>query len=165
MVFNHMLRHGLFFGLVATGALFLIMITTSPRVWGYVDYPEAIKRKVPPQTKKEKRLAALVAIPWTIFVLAFPVFSTYALKSKLGGVIPFWTAFLNLFVLALFAILGDLVILDWLVVSRITPKFVMIPGTVKDDYRDFSDHYIAHAKAAAIIIPFLLVVAAVVRFL
>jgi len=85
MVFNHMLRHGLFFGLVATGALFLIMITTSPRVWGYVDYPETIKRKVPPQTKKEKRLAALVAIPWTIFVLAFPVFSTYALKSKLGA--------------------------------------------------------------------------------
>jgi hypothetical protein len=46
----------------------------------------------------------------------------------LGGEIPFWTAFLNVFALVFLATLGDLVILDWL---KITPEFVMIPGTEK----------------------------------
>ena len=63
MIFPHLIRHGLFYASVVTGYLFLIMITTSPRVWSYTDYPKAIKKKVPPQTKREKLLAAIVALP------------------------------------------------------------------------------------------------------
>jgi hypothetical protein len=162
---THVLTHGLFFAAVANGYLFLIMISTSPRVWGYSDYPKAIKDKVPAQTKKEKSLAAIIGLPWFVFVLGFPVWSTYALKSKLGGEIPFLTAFLNLIVMFVLATIGDLVILDRLIITRITPKFVIIPGSDAADYKDFSHHYKGHAKAAVIMALIALALAAVVSYL
>jgi len=139
---------------MVNGYLLLMMVSTSPRVWGYVDYPDEIKAKVPPQTAKEKRLALLIGLPWFIFTFGFPVYSTYILKASLGGDLPFWAAFLNVFVLVLLATLGDLVILDWLIISKITPSFVIIPGTEAADYKDFSHHFRGHARA---VIPLLLV--------
>ena len=93
-------------------------------------------------------MALIVGMPWLLFVLGFPVISTYMLKARLGEEIPFWLAFLNLFVMLLLFNIGDLLILDWLVISRLTPRFVIIPGTVAEDYKDFSHHYKGHAKAA-----------------
>jgi len=130
------------------------MIAFSPRVWGYSDYPEVVKRKVPVQTRKEKIVAAILGLPWFVFVLGFPVYSTLALKSKLGGEIPFFIASTNVLGMFLSATLGDLVLLDWLLVSRITPRFVIIPGSVKDDYKDFSHHFKGHVKA---IIPMIII--------
>jgi hypothetical protein len=147
MVIAHIITHSLFYGVVVTGYLFLVMIMFSPRVWGYQDYPDIIKKKVPVQTRKEKTLAAIVGLPWFVFVLGFPVFSTFTLKSKLGGEISLTTALLNVLVMFLSATLGDLVLLDWIVISKITPEFVIIPGTIKEDYKDFSHHYKGHAKA------------------
>jgi hypothetical protein len=165
MILGHVLIQGLVYAGIANGYLFLVMITVSPRVWGYADYPEVIKNKVPAQTRKEKRLAVLIGWPWFAFVLAFPIVSTYALKSKLGGGISFWTAFLNPLVMLLLATAADLVILDWLVVSKITPKFVIIPGSEKADYKDFSAHYRAHAKAAIFVVLAALIMAAIVSLL
>lgn len=156
MIATHLAAHSLFYATVVNGYLFLVMVLTSPRVWGYSDYSEAIKAQVPPQTKQEKRLAVIIAVPWMLFSVGFPVYSTLVLKSKLGGEIPFWLAFLNVFVLVFLAVLGDLVILDWLIVSKITPNFVIIPGTDKTDYKDFSHHYRAHVRAA---VPLVLVCA------
>jgi len=164
MIIAHLITHGLVFAAIVTGYLFLIMIATSPRVWGYHDYPEAIKNKVPPQTKREKLLAAILGLPWFIFVFGFPLFSTYVLKSELGNEIPILVAFLNLFVMFLFATVGDLVILDWLIVSKITPKFVIILGTVKEDYKDFSHHYKAHVKAAVVVTLVCLIVAVIIWY-
>jgi len=164
MVLTHVAAHGLLFGLAVNGYLLLMMITTSPRVWGYTDYSEAIKLKVPPQTKEERRLAMIVGLPWMIFTFGFPIFSTYMLKSKLGGEIPFWTAFLNVFVLVVLATVGDLVILDWLIVNTITPQFVIIPGTDEADYEDFSHHYKAHARAAVPLLLLCVIFAGVVWY-
>ncbi|GEM_PF-522746 len=161
----HIITHGLFYGLVVTGYLFLIMISFSPRVWGYMDYPDIVKRKVPAQTRKEKKLGAIVGLPWFVFVVGFPAFSTFALKSKLGGEIPFLAALLNVLVMFFFATLGDLVLLDWIIVSKITPKFVIIPGSVKEDYKDFSHHYKGHAKAAIPIIILAFIIAALASLL
>lgn len=148
MMVKHFVAHGLFYAFIVNGYILLVMVLTSPRVWGYSDYSESIKAKVPPQTKQEKRLAILIAVPWMLFSVGFPIFSTSVLKTILGGEIPFWLAFLNVFVLVFLAVLGDLVILDWLIVSKITPKFVIIPGTDEEDYKDFSHHYQAHVRAA-----------------
>lgn len=147
MVLKHVLLHSLIFAVSVNAYLFLVMIMISPRVWGYADYPAVIKNKVEPQTRKEKRLAALISFPWLIFVLGYPVYSTYLLKSNLGGSITFGMAFLNLMAMFTVANMGDLFFLDWLIVSRITPKFVIIPGSEVEDYKDFSHHYKGHARA------------------
>ncbi len=154
MLWTHFLTHGLFYALAVNLYLFLMMVTTSPRVWGYADYSDEIKAKVPPQTPHEKRLALLISLPWFIFTFGFPIYSSFALKASLGGEIPYWTALLNVLVLVLLATFGDLVILDWLIISKITPAFVIIPGTDVTDYRDFSHHFKAHARA---VIPLLVV--------
>jgi len=164
MVITHLAAHGLFYAFIVNGYLFLVMILTSPRVWGYSDYSESIKAKVPPQTKQEKRLAALIAVPWMLFSVGFPIYSTYVLKSKLGGEIPFWLAFLNMFILVFLAVLGDLVLLDWLIVSKITPGFVIIPGTEEADYKDFSHHYRAHVRAAVSLVLVSVVFAGIVWY-
>jgi len=164
MVIRHVLTHGLIFAVIANAYLFLVMISTTPRVWGYTDYPLAIKNKVPPQTRREKRKALLIGLPWFTFVLGFPLFSVYSLKSKLGNEISFWTAFFNVAVMVLLATLLDLVILDWLLVSKITPPFVIIPGSEKADYKDFSDHYKAHAKAAVALVLISFAIAAIVSY-
>jgi hypothetical protein len=165
MVLSHILTSSLFYGVAVTAYLFVVMLSTSPRVWGYSDYPQAVKSKVPPQTVAEKRLALIVGLPWIIFTLGFPVYSTLLLKSKLGGEIPLWMAFLNLLALFFAATLGDLVFLDWLIVSRITPRFVIIHGTRKEDYRDFSHHFRAHARSAVALVLLALILAALLSYL
>ena len=164
MVIQHLMSHGLFYALFVNLYLFILMISTSPRVWGYADYPQVVKDKVLPQTRREKLVAILVGLPWFIFTFGFPIFSTYALKSKLGNEISFGIAFINMFTLSLLANLGDLVILDWLVISRITPKFVIIPGSEASDYKDFSHHYKGHARASLIITGVCALVAGVASF-
>jgi hypothetical protein len=161
---THILTHCILFAALVNGYLLLVMVSTSPRVWGYSDYSDAIKAKVPPQTKEERRLAIIIAVPWMLFTFGFPLYSTYALKADLGGEIPFWTALLNVLALVAAGTLGDLVILDWLIVNKITPKFVIMPGTTRADYQDFSHHYRAHARATVYLLLFCLVYAAIVWF-
>lgn len=165
MITTQIITHGLIYGAVATGYLLLIMIVFSPRVWGYNDYPDIIKKKVRPQTSKEKMLAWVISLPWLVFVLGFPVYSTLTLRARLGGRISFTTAFINVLIMLTLATLGDLVLLDWLIVSRITPGFVVIPGTIKEDYKDFGHHYRGHAKAAILMIILAIIIAGLARLL
>jgi hypothetical protein len=57
------------------------------------------------------------------------------------------------------------VLLDLLLVSRITPRFVIIPGSVKEDYKDFSHHFKGHAKAAILMIILGLIIAGFISWL
>jgi hypothetical protein len=165
MIVEHLLMNGLFYAIVVTVYLLVMMVTTSPRIWGYHDYSQTIRDKVPPQTKSEKKLAMLLTLPWFIFTLGFPIYSTLVLKARISGDISVGVAFLNLFVLFLFATVSDLLILDWLIISKVTPAFVIIPGTLKEDYKDFSLHFKGHAKALIVIVPILLALAAMISYL
>jgi hypothetical protein len=138
------------------------MITLSPRIWGYTDYPEIVKRKVPPQTRRERTIAGIVGIPFIVFAVAYPAYSVLTLKDRLGGAITFNDAFVHLLMLVIFITIGDLVILDWLIISRITPNFVVIPGSNVEDYKDFSHHYRGHLRATIIMIALCAAVAVVV---
>jgi hypothetical protein len=164
MELGAMMTNGVAFAVVGLGYLLLAMVTTSPRIWGYHDYPEVVRQKVPAQTRRERAAAAVIGLPWLAFVLGFPVYSTYAMKSSFGGEIPFLTAFLNPFVMLQLMNLGDVLILDWLIVNRITPRFVIIPGSSAADYKDMSHHYRAHVWASGALVPVCLVIAAVVSY-
>ena len=152
MVHSYIIVHALIYNAIMIGSIVIIMMSLPARVWGYSDYSKEIKAKVPPQTKEEKRLAVIIAIPWMLFAIGFPIFSTLLLEDKLGGDIPFWIAFLNIFVMTFLVNLIDLIVLDWLIVSKITPSFVMIPGTEKADYDDFSFHYKAQGVGSVVIL-------------
>lgn len=140
------------------------MVTTSPRIWGYKDYPEKVKEKVPPQTRRERILAGILGIPFLIFAFTFPVYSVLALKTQLGGIVPFLDAFIHLMILFAFITFGDLVLLDWLLISKITPSFVVIPGSEAEDYKDFSHHFRSHLRAAVIMVIVNAVIAMLLKF-
>jgi hypothetical protein len=155
-------RNGLIFAGITIGYLLAVMLLFSPRIWGYQDYPSRVKAKVPPQTRRERLLAAVIGLPWFIFLIAFPIYSTYQIKADLGGAIPFGIAFANLFFMTVLVELGDVVLLDWLLVSRVTPRFVIIPGSQREDYRDFSEHFRSHGRAALILVGVDLLIALIV---
>ena len=157
-----MVIDSLVFAGIANLYLFLMMITTSPRVWGYSDYPDVVKDKVLPQTRREKWAALTVGLPWIVFLLAYPFFASYRMRAGLGDAFTYAIAFLHFFAMFQLASLVDLVVLDWLIVSRITPSFVIIPGSVEADYKDFSHHYRSHARAFFVITLLALVFAAIV---
>lgn len=138
------------------------MITLSPRIWGYQDYPETIKQKVPPQTQRERMIAGITGIPFLSFTLGFPVYSVLRLRANLGGEITFEIAVIHLLVLVLLTSFFDMVVLDWFIISTVTPEFVIIPGSDVEDYKDFSHHYRGHAKATIILIVVCMIIAVVV---
>ncbi len=146
------LLHGLIYGGGITGYILLLMVATSPRVWGYQDYPERVKEKVPPQTRRERTLAGVLGIPFLLFSFVFPVYSVLELKAQMGGGISIMDAFVHLLILMASVTFGDLVLLDWFIISKITPGFVVIPGSEAEDYKDFSHHYRGHLRAAVIMV-------------
>jgi hypothetical protein len=162
MVFSTVVIDSLVFAAIANLYLLLMMITTSPRVWGYSDYPDAVKEKVPPQTRREKLTALAIGLPWFAFLLAYPFFAAYRLQAELGEDFTFGIAFAHFFAMLQLASMVDLVVLDWLIISRLTPRFVIIPGSDEADYKDFSHHYRGHARAALIMTGLALIFAALV---
>ena len=165
MLLNYSITQGLIFALLFNGYLLLMMVSFSPRIWGYSDYSEEIKAKVPSQTRQERRTAVILSLPFFILAFGLPIYSLWALKGQLGGDLPFVTAFTHLLVIFIIGTFGDLVILDWLIVSRITPKFVIIPGTSEEDYKDFSHHYWGHLWATIPMVMLCAVVAAIASYL
>lgn len=162
MPIEQLLTNALVYAAILNGYLLLMMRTTSPRVWGYADYPEKITENVPSQTPAEKRLGVVLAIPFLLFTLGYPVFATLRLKASLGSETLFGTAFTSMFLMAFLAWFVDLVLLDWLIISKITPDFIVIPGTSKADYKDLSNHYRAQARALPILAAVCLVFAGII---
>lgn len=162
MELAHILVHGFVYAFIGNGYLFLAMFFLDPRIWGINDYPDVIKAKVPPQTSRERIIALVVFLPWFLFIFLFPLYSTLLLKTNLGNEISYLLAFLNITVSVFLFYLGDLIILDWLIISKITPSFVIISGSALADYKDFSHHYKAQAKAILPILLLCLIFAGVV---
>jgi hypothetical protein len=161
---SYMLFHGLFYAVIGSGYLLAFMYFFNPRIWGYQDYPDRVKEKIPPQTRKERGIAGLISIPWMIFIVGYPFYSTFMLKTQQGNEIEFLLAFLNISFMVTLFFLGDLIILDWLIISKWTPDFVIIKGSVKADYKDFSHHYRGHAIATIPLFLVCLIMAMVVVF-
>jgi len=101
---------------------------------------------VPPQTREEKKKATIVSIPFLMIGVGFPIVSTLLLEQELGGRIDFLSAFLNIVALFMFMNAADLLILDWLIVGTITPKFVIIPGTEHMKYKEYREFRTYHTK-------------------
>lgn len=142
----NILVHGTIFAVILTLFLLAVMLGFSPRVWAFSDYPKTITGQVKPQTKRERRIALVVYIPFLIIGIGYPLLSTYILKALYGGVILFLDAFLNVFAVWMFGFLADLLILDWLIVGTITPSWVIIPGTEHMKLQEYKEFRMYHAK-------------------
>jgi len=130
------------------------------------DYPKDVRAAVPPRTKKELRQGILVGLPFLLAIIAAPLYSTWLVKQQNHGVITYWMAFTTIVGVYLIPFLFDLIVLDILMFSTWTPRFVVIPGTEgMPGYKDYSMHLTAHAKGSVMLILFSALMALIPAYL
>jgi hypothetical protein len=118
----------LLYGLPASlllSALIIGMELVNPRLM-LRSYPKDVQAAVPPQTDQEKRQTLYWGIPFWLCLIGFPLAAALATKAAQGNAFEiFLSAAGTLFLFNLV----DWLILDWLIVCTITPRFMVLPGT------------------------------------
>jgi hypothetical protein len=126
------------------------------------DYPPDIKEKFGPMSEKAKKQGTMIAIPFFLIMIGGIVWSNLRLKKANGGQLGRKAAFLNAFALIFSGWFFDLTILDWLLFVKVTPSFVVLPGTEgMAGYDDYGFHLREHMRA----LPFLAVGALIIALL
>ncbi len=102
-------------------------------------YPKDVQAAVPPQTDQEKRQTLYWGIPFWLCLLGFPLAAALSIKAAQGNAVEIFLSAAG--VIFLFNLV-DWLILDWLIVCTITPKFMMLPGTEgMAGYKNYGMHF------------------------
>ena len=121
--------------------LIFASLRANPRIW-LNDFPPDIRRAVPPKTEAEKRQSLIWGLPFLAVLLGGPLISNVILDHQRGGSASLVALVMNGFGVALFFNVVDLLIVDWLVLCRFTPRFLVIPGTEgMAGYKDYGHHF------------------------
>ena len=158
------LVHALWAGLglsVYLGISFFGLILLNPEIW-LGDYPPDIQAAWGPQSPHARAQKWAFSIPIFGLMFAFIIVATVQVFQLGGGSVGFLDVFLHTFVmLSVFNVL-DLLILDWLIFVRFTPKFAVLPGTEGfEGYDDYRFHFNAFLKGTAGILVASLLAAAI----
>lgn len=131
----------LFYGLLASligSAIIFAMSWVNPRLM-LRSYPKDVQAAVPPQTATEKRQTLLWGIPFWLCLLGFPVAAALAAKAAHLNALEIFLSAAG--VVFLFNVV-DWLILDWLIVCTITPRFMVLPGTERmAGYKNYGMHF------------------------
>jgi hypothetical protein len=160
------LRDGTLLALIGSFYI-LALMRYNPRLFlNPGDFPKDILDAAPPKTEQEKRQALILGIPFFVGLLGGPLVSALALQREAAGTVPLVNLFLHTFGVLMIPNLVDLVVLDWLLFCTITPRFMVVPGTMGfAGYKDYRFHLRAHARGTALMAVLSVIVAAVVFLL
>lgn len=115
----------------------LVLLRFNPRIFlGH--YPKEIQEVVPPRSKKERRRAL-----WLGLLIGAPFGSALLWRTATLGSHSFLELFAYAFGVLFIFNLVDLVILDWLIVCWIKPRWVILPGT---EHIAVPNPYVHHLK-------------------
>lgn len=146
-------------------SLVLIIGVSRPRLFlSKDDVPADILAAVPPRTKEEERLGKWIMLPLFIILTGGMLYSTFTFQAQSGA--GFLPTFLHALAIILMFSIGDLVLMDWLILNTITPRWAVYPGTEGfAGYKDYGFHLRAHVKALPSLVIGAAVIAALVLFL
>lgn len=141
-LFTQLMIYNLVASIILYGSL-----AYNPRMWLHRMPPEA-RRKVPDKTPEERKVFRFVALPFLLLLFGYPLF--FALQMNEG----FGATFISL--IAFFAgfALWDTLVLDLLIFCKFTPRFVIMPGTIREDYSNMRYHLVSGAKGLLMSIVF-----------
>ena len=108
---------------LAASTYLLILLRFNPRIF-LRHYAREIQAIVPPKSKKEQRLSILLGLLIGLPFAAVLLWRTATLETH-----TFRDRFLYAFGVLFIFNLVDLLILDWLIVCWIKPRWVTLPGT------------------------------------
>ncbi|MCC6612763.1 MAG: hypothetical protein IT320_04745 [Anaerolineae bacterium] len=110
---------------LAMGILTLASLSLNPRIW-LNDYPEEIKKLAAPLSTAEKRQQIVFLVPILLAYIAVPLLSTVGFLRMTGDT-SFLTAYGHAFLVLNIANLFDAVVIDWLFLYVMKPRFAIIP--------------------------------------
>ena len=156
------LKQGIIYSLLLSVSLFLLILV-SPRLM-LQDYPKEIRRSVPPKTKREKIWTFTYGLPFLLTFIFYPLLLGlyYAMQYQW----MFQHILFFVWGLMMFFNLWDLIVIDWLVVCVITPKFLIIPGTERNKaYKNYLFHFMAFLKGILITCILSLIITVLIKYL
>jgi hypothetical protein len=143
MSLNQLLQLGLFWGTVF-GLIFSIGMLVIGRINPKMilnDYPPDIRAKAGPMSEQTRRQASLASIP-LLLTLGLVVILALGQLQTFAGELNFVNTFLFSTVIFQTWNLIDLVLLDWLLLMGLKPRFMILPGTEgMAGYRDYGFHF------------------------
>lgn len=124
---------------VSVSVVILASLYFNARLWLH-DYPPEIRARVEPMTALEKRQRMVVVVAFVAigFVVCFN--SINRLHAENNGTPSLLAVFLHVYGLFFIFNLFDAVILDFVLLTLMKPKFVIIPGT-EDVHEQFLHSY------------------------
>jgi hypothetical protein len=129
-------RDGALLSFVASTYL-LVLIRLNPRIF-VAHYPKEIQEVVPPKSGKERRMSILLGL-----LIGVPFTSVLLWRTATLGSHSFWELFAYAFGVLFIFNLVDLLILDWLIVCWLKPRWVILPGT---EHIEIPKPYLHHFK-------------------
>ena len=162
------ITHALTYGVILSGVLFTLLlglVRINPEIM-LKDYPPDIQAKYGPMSDRSKRQRIPVAIFFVVVLFGIVVQSFMGVRTYTGDDLPFLAAFVHLFVMFSLFNLLDWLILDWLIVVTIRPRFIILPGTEGlAGYTDYGFHFRGFLIGSLITLVTSLLVAGVVAAL
>jgi hypothetical protein len=138
-----LLMDGIIITLVFTSYLVGTLLW-KPRIWLH-DFPADLQALMPPKTDLEKRLTALLAIPF--FIILFGGFGLTA--ARYGTEHGFIGMILHVYLVWQVINLFDLVVIDWMGMHLVDPQNPPFPGTEgAQGYRDYHFHFIGFLRGS-----------------
>lgn len=142
----NLLTHLIIYNLTAS-ILIYGSLAYNPRLWLH-RMPPDVRGKVSEKTPEERKLFVWIGLPFVLLLFVYPI--VYAAQRDANLLTRLW---LLLSFFASFA-LWDTLVLDLLIFCKITPRFVIIDGTSREDYSNVRYHLVAGAKGLAMSIVF-----------
>jgi hypothetical protein len=115
-------RDGALFSLAGSTYL-LVLLRFNSRIF-LRHYPKEIREIVPPKSERERRMSILLGL-----LIGAPFTLTLLWRTATLGNHSFWELFAYAFGVLFIFNLVDLLILDWLIVCWLEPRWVILPGT------------------------------------
>jgi len=113
---------------VVTSTYLLVLLRFNPRMF-LKHFPKEIREIVPPKSEKERWMSILLGVPLGLLFIGSTFASALLWRASAQGSRSFWELFAHVFGLFFLFNLVDLLILDWLIVCRFTPRWLIIPDT------------------------------------
>lgn len=115
-------RDGAWLSLVGSAYL-LVLLRFTPRIF-LRHYPKQIREIVPPKSEKERRMSVLLGL-----IVGVPFTSVLLWRTATLGSHSFRELFAYAFGVLFIFNLVDLLIIDWLIVCWLKPRWAILPGT------------------------------------
>jgi hypothetical protein len=138
-----LLQHGFIWGLVFGGVFCAAMLILG-RIDAEMllnDYPPDIRARFGPMKPETRKKASLASLPLLFALFTVVIVALVMLRRSAGELTFLNTLIVTVLIFEVWNLM-DLLLLDWLILLRLRPSFMVLPGTEGlAGYQDYGFHF------------------------